>query len=83
MTLIEAIEAARDGQIIARDYQVNEYVFSMWGVVRITKHGKFFYRGKDDSNPIRLDNLKADNWRLAGDGGEDQGGEDERHNAAE
>ena len=61
MTLIEAMEKAKDGQIIERKYTVEGAgTFTMWGTIEITEHGKFLKQGWGTS--LKLESLKADNW---------------------
>ena len=64
MTLIEALEKAYDGQTIHRKYQIgNGMEFTMWCKADVSGVGRFLdfkWGGK-----IKLDSLKADDWKLA------------------
>ncbi len=63
MTLIEAMEKAKNGQVIERKYTIsNGMEFTKWGTIDITKYGKFLMQGWGTS--LKLDDLKADNWEL-------------------
>jgi hypothetical protein len=66
MTLIEAMEQAKDGQIIKRNYQIsNGMTFTMWGVMKVTEYGKFLAAGEMPYwGPLKLTDLQADNWEV-------------------
>lgn len=64
MTLIEAMEQAKDGDIVQRKYGVDGAgTFTMWGEIKITGHGKFLKQGWGTS--LKLESLKAYNWEIA------------------
>lgn len=64
MTLIEAMEQAKDGDIVQWKYGVSGAGdFTMWGDVKVTEHGKFLCQGWGTS--LKLEALKADNWEIA------------------
>ena len=64
MTLIEALEKAVDDQIIQRKYQIeNGMMFTLRCKAVVCDVGRFLdfkWGGK-----IKLDSLKADDWKLA------------------
>lgn len=64
MTLTEAMEKAKNGEVISRKYTLfSGAVFTMWGTVKIKKDvGTFLYAGW--TSPLKLETLEADNWEV-------------------
>jgi hypothetical protein len=63
MTLIEALEQAKRGDILSRKYTVDGAgSFTLWGEVQETEHGKFLKAGWEKM--LKLENLKATDWEI-------------------
>ena len=58
MTLVEALIAAENGDIVQRDYQCLGGTFTLWGRVTKNEYGTFW----DHAGPIKLETLQADNF---------------------
>jgi len=64
MTLIEAMEKAKDGDILEHKYTIPiGGTFTMWGTIRITGAGKFLCAAWVDR--LKFEDIKAENWEIA------------------